>query len=436
ATGAAATAGTHAINATGGTASNYTIATQDGTLTVGKAALTVTADDKSKTVGELPPTLSYRVNLAELKYADTPSVVSDVSLSADVGTLIPGSYPIAASGGQAANYTLAYVDGVLTVKPSPSIRAESLIGISGSGQTNPAPVLPPSVGPVQGNAGNGAAQQPGNLTVLGGGLQAGGTPGGDGGAGSPAGGGSVNGGAFGSSGSGSGLGGASGGGSTAGGGASTSGSGFGSAGGNGGAGAAGGSPSGQGGSSGASGPDNAAANGGSGAGGGFSVPSGGSSTSGGTSSPVGGGTTGGAGATGGGSSAQGGSSGTSGSGSAGATGGSSPAANGGSGTPGSDNVRLVAVRSETSLSVRPGQSLSVGVANAFEKRGEGTLSYSASLADGSPLPSWLKVDAGTGSISGNPPSGSGGVVNLVVVARTQDGQSASTVVRIEIGNTR
>ena len=54
-TGAAATAGTHTITATGGTAANYAITDVNGTLTVSTAPLTVTADDKSKVYGAADP---------------------------------------------------------------------------------------------------------------------------------------------------------------------------------------------------------------------------------------------------------------------------------------------------------------------------------------------------------------------------------------------
>ena len=58
-TGSAATAGTHTINATGGTAANYAITFVSGTLTVSQASLTVTADDQSKVYGGTDPSLTY-----------------------------------------------------------------------------------------------------------------------------------------------------------------------------------------------------------------------------------------------------------------------------------------------------------------------------------------------------------------------------------------
>ena len=117
-TGATATAGTHTITATGGTASNYNVAAPvAGTLTVAKAAaLTVTADDKAKTYGAADPSLTYTVGGA-LYYTDTASVVSGVSLVTNTGAAATaGTQAITATGGTASNYNVAApVDGTLTV---------------------------------------------------------------------------------------------------------------------------------------------------------------------------------------------------------------------------------------------------------------------------------------------------------------------------------
>ena len=80
ATGAAATAGTHTIMATGGTAANYAITDVNGILTVSQAALTVTADNQSKVYGGADPTLTYTPS-GTLYYGDTYSVITGVSLS-------------------------------------------------------------------------------------------------------------------------------------------------------------------------------------------------------------------------------------------------------------------------------------------------------------------------------------------------------------------
>ncbi|MBP6900314.1 MAG: filamentous hemagglutinin N-terminal domain-containing protein [Burkholderiaceae bacterium] len=129
ASGAAATAGTHAINASGGTAANYELGYTAGTLTVAKATLGVTADAKSKTYGDADPTLSYTVNTAQLKYADTASVVSGVQLATATGAAATaGTHAISASGGLAANYELGYTAGTLTV-------AKATLGVTADAQS-------------------------------------------------------------------------------------------------------------------------------------------------------------------------------------------------------------------------------------------------------------------------------------------------------------
>ena len=114
-TGAAATAGTHPIVASGGTAANYAITDVNGTLTVSKAALTVTANHQSKTYGGADPTLTYTPS-GTLYYGDTYAVISGVSLSTTTGAAATaGTHPIVASGGTAANYAITDVNGTLTV---------------------------------------------------------------------------------------------------------------------------------------------------------------------------------------------------------------------------------------------------------------------------------------------------------------------------------
>ena len=118
-TGAAATAGTHTITATGGTAANYAITDVNGTLTVSKAPLTVTADDKSKVYGAADPALTYTPS-GTLYYGDTYAVISGVTLSTATGAAATaGTHTIIASGGTAANYAISDVNGTLTVSKAP-----------------------------------------------------------------------------------------------------------------------------------------------------------------------------------------------------------------------------------------------------------------------------------------------------------------------------
>jgi arylamine N-acetyltransferase len=112
---AASPVGAYPIEASGAADLNYTIHFVNGTLTVTRAVLTITADDKSKVYGAPAPTLtaSYSGFLA----GDTPaSLETPVTLSVDVNTNSPvGTYPIVASGATSPNYTIVFVNGTLTV---------------------------------------------------------------------------------------------------------------------------------------------------------------------------------------------------------------------------------------------------------------------------------------------------------------------------------
>ncbi|MFH6951184.1 MBG domain-containing protein, partial [Flavobacterium sp. FlaQc-51] len=107
--------GTYPIRASGAVSANYTIAYTDGILTVNPATLTVTADAQTKIYGDSNPTLtaSYSgfVNGDTVASLTTPATITTI---ADATSPV-GTYPITASGAVNANYTIAYVDGTLTV---------------------------------------------------------------------------------------------------------------------------------------------------------------------------------------------------------------------------------------------------------------------------------------------------------------------------------
>ncbi len=124
--GAAATAGTHTIAASGGDADNYVLVLADGTLSVAKAALTVVADNQSKVAGQADPVLTWQVDPAQLQHGDTLAVLDGVTISAPSGrSLVPGQYSIVLEG-QADNYALQLVNGVYEVKPARQVDAEHL----------------------------------------------------------------------------------------------------------------------------------------------------------------------------------------------------------------------------------------------------------------------------------------------------------------------
>jgi gliding motility-associated-like protein len=115
---AASPVGTYAVTAAGGASANYTFVYVAGTLTINKAALTITADSKSMPFGGTVPTLTATYtgfagtdNAASLT---TPPVLATTATTASA----PGTYPITVSGTASGNYTISYVAGTLTVVPS------------------------------------------------------------------------------------------------------------------------------------------------------------------------------------------------------------------------------------------------------------------------------------------------------------------------------
>src|SRR5260370_5919805 len=108
---------------TGGTAANYEVTRGKGIMTRGKAVLTVTADNQSKVYGAADPALTSTPS-GTLYYGDTYAVISGVSLStATGGAATAGTHTITASGGSAANYDVAMVNGTLTVSKAAALTA-------------------------------------------------------------------------------------------------------------------------------------------------------------------------------------------------------------------------------------------------------------------------------------------------------------------------
>jgi MSHA biogenesis protein MshQ len=96
---------------------NYTITYVNGTLMVNAKALTVTANNASKTYGATLTFAGTEFTSSGLVNADTVTSVTLTSAGA-VATATAGSYsivPSAAVGTGLANYTITYVNGTLTV---------------------------------------------------------------------------------------------------------------------------------------------------------------------------------------------------------------------------------------------------------------------------------------------------------------------------------
>jgi len=133
----ASPAGTYPITASGAVDPNYTFTYQTGMMTVGKAALTVSADNKAMPLGgPLPPlTITYTgfVN------GDNPSsLITAPSATTTATAASPaGAYPIIPHGGASPNYTFSYVNGTLAVA-----QAVLTITANPAGSVYGAPLVP------------------------------------------------------------------------------------------------------------------------------------------------------------------------------------------------------------------------------------------------------------------------------------------------------
>jgi len=111
--------------ATGGTftAGNYAITYATGNLTVNLAALTITANNRTKAYGQLVTFAGTEFTTSGLFNSDTVTSVILTSVAAATNATIAGSpysiVPSAATGSGLGNYNIGYLDGVLTVTTPP-----------------------------------------------------------------------------------------------------------------------------------------------------------------------------------------------------------------------------------------------------------------------------------------------------------------------------
>jgi filamentous hemagglutinin family protein len=117
--------GPNAYNIAGvgvGVSGNYSVtAINPGTLTITPAPLTITANDAARAVAQ--PNPPFSAAYAGFKNAETPAALGGALVFTTPATIAssPGAYAITPSGQTATNYTITYVDGVLTVTPTPVV---------------------------------------------------------------------------------------------------------------------------------------------------------------------------------------------------------------------------------------------------------------------------------------------------------------------------
>lgn len=102
----------------------YTPTVVNSSFLISKADLTVRVDNEVINYGDSLPVFNY--SMSGYVAGDDDSVISvlpTIKFSADE-LLLPGDYPIKASGGEADNYKFTYIDGTLTVKP---LKADAIL---------------------------------------------------------------------------------------------------------------------------------------------------------------------------------------------------------------------------------------------------------------------------------------------------------------------
>jgi hypothetical protein len=113
--------GEYAITPGGLTSSNYTIAFNPGALSITPAALTVSADAKTKVYGAADP--AFTASYGGFVNGETEAVLSGtLSFSRAPGESV-GEYAITPGGLTSSNYAIAFNAGTLTITPpTPSLR--------------------------------------------------------------------------------------------------------------------------------------------------------------------------------------------------------------------------------------------------------------------------------------------------------------------------
>jgi hypothetical protein len=134
--------GSYAIHALNGSAANYTFVYVDGTLTITPAPLVISGGEPSAPYGSVPLlTASY----SGLVNGDTPASLTTpptLSTTAVAGSPV-GTYAITVDGAVDPNYSITYLDGILTVTPPP------LPAVGVPGQALTVTLTPPYGTPVE-----------------------------------------------------------------------------------------------------------------------------------------------------------------------------------------------------------------------------------------------------------------------------------------------
>ncbi len=121
------------VNATQAVLDNYSVTKTNGELSITKADLTVTADNKSKTYGDANP--NFTASYSGFKNSDAPSNLSGTlafDTQATAASAV-GSYDVTPKGLTSGNYNINFVKGTLTVnKADLTVKADDKSKIVGA----------------------------------------------------------------------------------------------------------------------------------------------------------------------------------------------------------------------------------------------------------------------------------------------------------------
>jgi hypothetical protein len=110
--------GSYPIVASGLSSNNYEISFVDGTLTVNKAPLTITANNASRSYGASNPSFTASYD-GFVNNENVSNLSGSLQFSSAANTSPVGSYPITPSGLSSSNYEISFVDGTLSVTKAP-----------------------------------------------------------------------------------------------------------------------------------------------------------------------------------------------------------------------------------------------------------------------------------------------------------------------------
>ena len=124
--------GTYPIVITKGTVTNYNDTYVNGTLTIKKAPLKITAKDYTIKQGDAFPT--FEATYEGFKNNETEEVLTKQPVIETIATSDsePGEYDITVSGAEAQNYEISYVNGMLTIEKASFIPGD----VNGDGVVN------------------------------------------------------------------------------------------------------------------------------------------------------------------------------------------------------------------------------------------------------------------------------------------------------------